>query len=427
LESSPASFTPQELLIETLSDPPERLVIRDVLVGEVWVAGGQSNMAYGVNTAWNSKEEIANANHPGLRVFDVQSSVADKPRSTLNGSWKVCSPATVGEMSATGYFFARDLQKILNVPIGLLQNAESGTLAEAWMSESALTSDPDFQPILDRHQAAVEAYKTTSSAGHSAENPPRAVPPDPETLTTRPSGLFNARVAPLTPYAIRGVIWWQGEYNSERGEQYRKLFPALIQDWRAHWNNLQLPFLFVQLQNYDIQPQPNAAHYDELREAQLMTHRSVPNTGMVVACDVGDPNDIHPPNKQPVGHRLSLLARNLVYGEKDLICSGPLYKDFRVKGSAIKIHFDHVGGGLILKNGKALTEFEVAGTDKIFHPANAEIDGDAIIVSSPEVPHPVAVRYAWRDNPTCSLFNAEGLPASPFRTDNWPVHSTGIR
>lgn len=423
LEAMPASFEPKDLRIESLNPPGERITIKDVLVGEVWIAAGQSNMAYGVRTATHAEAEIAAASQPAIRVFQMATTVAGEPQRTLTGQWRVCSPESAGDITATGYFFARDLQKALKVPIGLLQNAESGTLAEAWMSKEALQSEIEFQPILDRYAAAVTTYQKV----RSNPEPTQKLPPDPATQTTRPSGLFNAKVAPLVPYAIRGVIWWQGEYNSERAEQYRKLFPALIRDWRAQWKNPELPFLFVQLQNLDIQPQPNPAHYDELREAQLLTLRSVPHTGMAVACDVGDPKDIHPPHKQPVGARLALLARNLVYGDKDLVSSGPLYQRSTTKGSTIQIDFSHVGGGLVVKNAEALRGFEIAGADQKFRPANALIDGDSILVSSPEVPAPVAVRYAWRDNPLCTLFNAEGLPASPFRTDDWPTATTGIR
>ena len=432
LAPMPGSFDSKELLIECPTAPEESISIKDVLVGEVWVAAGQSNMAYGVSTALNAAAEIAAANHPGIRAFQMTATVAHEPQRTMLGRWVVCNPTSAGKISATGYFFARDLQQVLNVPIGLLQNAESGTPAEAWMSQAALESDPDFQPILGRHDAAVAAYRnptSPASAGLTPGNPesPTALPPDPAVQTSRPAGLFNGHVAPLVPYAVRGVIWWQGEYNSERGEQYRKLFPALIRDWRTQWKNPSLPFLFVQLQNLDIQPQPNPAHYDELREAQLMTLRNVPFTGMAVACDVGDPKDIHPPNKQAVGRRLALLARNLVYGESDLVGSGPIFRSFTIKNSSIHIAFDHVGGGLALKNAEGLTGFEIAGKDRQFVPAEAMIEQSTVIVSSPQVLQPFAVRYAWKDNPICTLYNAEGLPASPFRTDDWPVETTGIR
>ncbi len=426
LKPMPPSFEPRELVIKNLTTPGEKITIRDVLVGEVWIAAGQSNMAYGVSSASKADAEIAAANYPAIRVFQMETRVAGEPQRTVTGLWKVCSPKSVGDFSATGYFFARDLYQALNVPVGLLQNAESGTLAEAWMSKEALESDADFQPILDRYQNEVTAYQALVASGDASKtNSPDST--DPNTRITRPSGLYNGKLNPLIPYAIRGVIWWQGEYNSERGEQYRKLFPALIRDWRARWKSPNLPFLFVQLQNLDIQPQPNPAHYDELREAQLMTHRSVPHTGMAVACDVGDPKDIHPPNKQPVGQRLALLARNLVYGEKDLVSSGPLFRKFKITNSNIEITFDHTGSGLVLKTGTALSGFEIAGKDRVFNRALVELKKNKLIVSSPKVPKPIAVRYAWLDNPLCTLFNVEGLPASPFRTDDWPVHSTGKR
>jgi len=442
------------------------LTIRNVLVGEVWLASGQSNMEYPL-AAWhvrNGDAEVAAANYPLIHVFTVKTKVAPAPLEEAEGSWQVCTPTNAPSFSATGYFFARDLHKAIGKPVGLIHSSVSGTLAEAWTSTEVLKGEPDFAAIFQRYDDAVAAYpkalqdykdklaaweKAAATAKEANEKPPAkpAEPRDPATATTRPGGLFNGKIAPLIPFGFRGAIWWQGEFNSERGEQYAKLFPALIRDWRRRWAQGDFPFLFVQLQNLDIQPQPNKAHYDEMRDAQLMTLRSVTNTGMAVACDVGDANNIHPPNKQVIGGRLALIARATVYGEKELEYSGPLYQGMKVDGGLIRLSFTHLGGGLTVKNGggdvslpwraggppvgsrakPALDSFVIAGADRKFVKAEAKIDGDAVLVCSPEVKQPVAVRYAWADNPVCTLYNQAGLPASPFRTDDWPVFSTGKR
>jgi sialate O-acetylesterase len=440
LDPLPASAEGRELII---AGGGVTRTVRDVLVGEVWIASGQSNMEYGVGHVVNAKAEIAAADHPLIRVFTVKTAVAAEPQRAVSGSWAVCTPANAGGFTATGYFFARDLQARLGIPVGLIHSAVSGTLAEAWTSGEALAKDPMLVPILARYDEAVAAYPAAKAAYEAAlkvwqaeaaaataagkpEPKKPAEPADPAVQTTRPAGLFNGKIAPLIPVAFRGVIWWQGEYNSERCEQYATFFPTLIRDWRARWNRGDFPFLFVQLQNLDIQPQPNSAHYDELREAQFKTLRSVPATGMVVACDVGDAHDIHPPNKQAVGARLALAARALAYGEQ-IAWSGPLYAGMAVEGARIQVRFDHLGGGLVDRDGKGLGGFTIAGADRQFVAATAAIDGDAVVVSSPAVPQPVAVRYAWADNPTCTLYNQAGLPASPFRTDGWPLPSDGKR
>jgi len=226
-------------------------------------------------------------------------------------------------------------------------------------------------------------------------------------------------IAPLIPYGIRGVIWYQGESNASRAYQYRTLFPAMIRDWRRNWGQGEFPFLFVQLANFmQTSPQPSESAWAELREAQLMT-LSLPNTGMAVIIDIGEAADIHPKNKQDVGKRLALWALAKTYG-KDIVYSGPLYKSMEIKGGKVVLHFDHVGTGLVAKGGEPLKGFAIAGKDRKFVWADARIVGDTVVVSSPEVPEPVAVRYAWADNPVCNLYNEQGLPASPFRTDDWP-------
>ena len=417
------------------------VTLKNILIGEVWVASGQSNMEFGMGHAINSAEEIAAADYPQLRLYTVRTQVAATPQEDLTGDWQVCTPETVQKYSALAYFFGRDLQQTLGVPVGIVHSSVSGTTAEAWIRPEALQGNPILQPILDRYAASVaqypqdvekypallaaweEAVKQATADGTKAPVKPRA-PADPATLTTRPGGLWNGKIAPLTRLAMRGVIWWQAEYNSERSEQYKTLFPALIHDWRAQWGQGDFPFLFVQLQNLDIQPQPNKAKYFEMRDAQLYSYRTVPNTGMAMAVDVGKATDIHPPNKQEVARRLVLIARAKVYGEA-LIYSGPLYDSMTVEGEKARIAFTELADGLVSKTGETLASFTIAGEDKIFHQAQAIIEENTVLVWSPDVAKPVAVRYAWADDPVCSLYNLTGLPASPFRTDDWPLESFG--
>ncbi len=402
------------------------ITLKDVYIGEIWLASGQSNMEYPVGHAINGKQEIADANYQQIRFFTVSTVVSGEPKEKVMGKWEVCNPATAPHFSATAYFFARELYNRLKIPIGIIHSSVSGTLAEAWIRPDAMRDEKDFAPIFSRYDDSVTAYNkamdTYNSTKPGMAKP--AMPTDPGQLTTRPGGLYNGKIAPLIPFAIRGAIWWQGEYNSERCEQYKKLFPLLIKDWRKQWG-YDFPFYFVQLQNLDIQPQPNAAHYDEMREAQLYTWQTVKDTGMAVMCDAGDKNDIHPPNKQEAGRRLALIARAQVYDDK-IAWSGPVYKSMIVCcDGKIRLHFTHTDGGLSSKSGELLGSFTIAGANKKFMPAQAKIDGDCVVVWNPDIKKPVAVRYAWADNPVCTLYNSAGLPASPFRTDTWYLKTTG--
>ncbi len=402
------------------------ITLKDVYIGEVWLASGQSNMEYPVGHAINGKQEIADANYPAIRFFTVRTVVSGEPLDTVSGKWEVCNPANAQHFSAVAYFFARELYQKLKIPIGIIHSSVSGTLAEAWVRPDAMRGEEDFAPIFNRYDDSVIAYAKAMEAYNSPKPgmPKGTLPVDPSKLTTRPGGLYNGKIAPLVPYAIRGAIWWQGEYNSERCEQYKKLFPLLITAWRAQWG-YDFPFYFVQLQNLDIQPQPNLAHYDEMREAQLYTWQTVKNTGMAVMCDAGDKNDIHPPNKQEAGRRLALIARAQVYKE-NIAYSGPIYRDMDICcDSKIRLHFSHTDGGLASKSGEMPGSFMIAGKNKKFVPALAKIDGDSVIVWNPDMKTPVAVRYAWSDNPICTLYNGTGLPASPFRTDNWFIKTSG--
>ena len=411
------------------------ITIKNILVGEVWVCSGQSNMEFAVRQANNAQQEIADADYPNIRLFTVRRKVAEQPQSDCEGDWSECSPETVPGFSAVGYFFGRDLYKQLNVPIGLIHTSWGGTPAEAWTRRGVLESDPDFAPILKRYDDAVSRYpqarkeyeqklaewkQAVEKAKAEGTNPPRrpGAPFGPGS-PYEPAGLYNAMIAPLIPYGIQGAIWYQGESNAGRAYQYRKLFPDMIKNWRQDWGEGQFPFLFVQLANFmKTRPEPGDSAWAELREAQLMT-LSLPNTGMAVIIDIGEADDIHPKNKQDVGKRLALWALAKTYG-KDIVYSGPIYKSMKVDDGKIILSFDHVGGGLIAKGDEQLKGFAIAGADRKFVWADAKIEGDTVVVSSENVSEPVAVRYAWADNPVCNLYNKEDLPASPFRTDDWP-------
>lgn len=418
------------------------ITIKNILVGEVWVCSGQSNMEFTVKQAKNSAEEIAEANnYPQIRQFLVGRKVIYTPMYNCNGKWQICNSQTAGNFTAVGYFFGRELTKQLNVPVGLINTSWGGTPAESWMSREYLEKDPNFQPILKRFEAAsvdingLKAKYREDMQKYNAIVPQlkaegKPLPPKPEEPIGpghpySPTGLYNGMIVPILPYGIRGAIWYQGESNAWRAYQYRTLFPAMIKNWRDAWHQGDFPFLFVQLANYmQPEPQPVESDWAELREAQLMTLSSVPNTGMAVTIDIGEP-DIHPKNKQDVGKRLALWALAKTYG-KDIVYSGPIYKSMKVDGNKAVLAFDDIGGGLVAK-GDSLKGFAIAGADRKFVWADAKIEGDTIIVSSDKVAAPVSVRYAWAINPVCNLYNKEGLPATPFRTDTWPGVTDGRR
>jgi len=566
------------------------VTLRNVLVGDVWVCSGQSNMEWTVAASKDAPREIAAADYPDMRLFTVQKKISDQPLQDVAGAWTPCSPRTVPSFSAVGYFFGRTLRESLDVPVGLINTSWGGTPAESWTSREALKSNDAFLPILDRYEAAmrdspktmaeykeklkewekvayfedpgnkgfglgwadlghdvadwqemllpafweirglnidgvvwfrkevaipqewagkaltlslgpiddtdstyfngvqigstgmdtpnwwaaprrytiaaglvkpgraviaVRVYDRWMSGGFGGipadmtlvprdldtanamslagpwlykieafREQPKSLPPQPldpsgAANPSLPSGLYNAMVRPLMPFGIKGVIWYQGESNADRAYQYRALFPAMIRDWRGAWEQGDFPFLFVQLANYQSpqqQPSEDAA-WPELREAQLMA-LSLPDTGMACAIDIGDAYDIHPKNKQEVGRRLALAALGLGYG-RDVVRSGPTFDHMEIRGDEIVLTFTDVGGGLVA-HGDGLQGFAVAGEDKKFVWAKTKIVGNEVIVWSDQVPQPVAVRYDWANNPVGNLYNAAGLPASPFRTDDWP-------
>jgi sialate O-acetylesterase len=575
------------------------ITLNDVLIGDVWICSGQSNMEFAVHSAKNAEKEVKDANHPSIRLFTFPKTVAMDPSKEMKGEWKVCSPETVGSFSAVGYFFGRDIQKLENVPVGLIANSWGGMPAESFTSKEALEADPDLKPMVDAKEKArpgakerKEAYQKELTAwqekyyvkdpgnksaekgwaksdfddtawkemdepckweskglkidgavwfrktveipadwegkplvvslglvddfdttyfngekigGIGPENiwawaigrkytvaadkvkagkatiavrvfdrqaeggfnqpalemyvevkdskPPQRIPlagpwkyevefsqPQPDKIEPAPpapfspdgpnaaSNLFNGMVNPIIPFGIKGAIWYQGESNAGRAEQYRKLFPAMIEDWRKHWGEGDFPFLFVQLANYGgWKPRPSEpaeSGWAELREAQTMTLQKSKNTGMAVIIDIGESTDIHPKNKQDVGKRLALAAEKVVYGKNDVEFSGPMYDSMKTQGDKIRIKFTHADG-LTAKGGQP-KGFQIAGEDKKWHWAKATIQGDEAIVSANEVEKPIAVRYGWADDPEVNLFNAAGLPACPFRTDDWPM-STAMK
>lgn len=380
-------------------DDGETTTLTDVLIGEVWICSGQSNMEMGLEgfgKVKNFREEVAAANYPTIRLLKVEKTTSTQPltEAKFTEGWQICSPQTVPQFSAVAYFFARNIQQHHNVPIGLIQTAYSGTPAQSWVSGPALEAIPQYDSV-------VKFISKTAASPKDAHIP---------------SVLFNAMINPLIPYGIRGVIWCQGESNDKKAQQYKTLFPLLIKDWRNRWNK-EFPFYYVQLANFtEARDEPVESTWAELREAQLQTLK-VPNTGMAVTIDIGEAKDIHPKNKQDVGLRLALIARAKVYKE-NIPYSGPIYKNHKIKESRFTISFDHVGEGLQVK-GDTLKGFAIAGADKKFYWANAKIEGNKVVVWSDAVKKPMAVRYAWANNPVCNLYNTAGLPASPFRTDDW--------
>ena len=558
---------------EVRVDGAQHRILRNVIVGDVWLCGGQSNMEFGLARARDGAREVAGADHPAMRLFVVKPHPAYSPVDSLEGAWKVCTPASVSEkggFSAVAYFFGLRIQRETGVPLGLIQDCLGGTPAETWMAGATVSSRGDFKepmaevdrlreakapdygnyimhwydaydagskgatwadPALDdggwktvsvpgafealglgdvpavcwfRREVVlpdpvppggvtlrlgvVEKMDTAYVNGHWVgasswvENPrvyhagadvlrpgrnllalrvfklrsksaflggPEALrldvpggasiplagdwkckvsvdarPPHPlplgyENYPIMPSVLFNGMIAPLTPFALRGAIWYQGEANASRAHQYRSLLPSMIADWRFAFGQGDFPFLIVQLPAFQARRDvPGADDWAELREAQAMTAQSVPNCDMVVTIDTGEADNIHPIEKKPVGERLAGVALSRWYG-KSVPFRGPAYRSMEREGSAIRISFDFADGGLVSR-GSGPAEFSVAGSDRKWHWAKAEIRGDTVAVSCPDVPDPVAVRYAWQANPNATLFNAAGLPAGPFRTDSWP-------
>jgi sialate O-acetylesterase len=382
-----AAGGPHTLRIE---GPEAKFELENVLVGEVWIASGQSNMQWTIKQSEDPEKIAAEANHPRIRLFTVKRDGVPEPQDNVEGRWVECNPENVVDFSAVAYHFGVALHKKLDVPIGLISTNFGGTAAQRWTPKEVLQSTPEL-----------EKYAAQRNA----------------------SDLYNAMIHPLLKFSIRGAIWYQGESNAGEGYRYRVLFPAMIKSWRDRWGQGEFPFLFVQLAPWVPPNEKTNQTWAELREAQLMTLSKSPNTAMAVITDVGDKSDIHPKPKQPVGERLALAARALAYGEK-IEYSGPIFESLITSGERAILRFKHTGQGLGAR-GEKLTGFTIAGEDKKFHDAQATIEGDTVIVSSPEVTAPVAVRFGWANYPVVNLWNKDGLPASPFRTDSWPGVTEG--
>lgn len=412
----------------------------DVLVGEVWVCSGQSNMQWSVNASLDPDLEKAAANNPQIRLFSVPLTTADTPQEDVIGSWQVCSPATVGGFSAVGYYFGRQLQQTLGVPVGIINTSWGGTRAEAWTSPEMLAKRTEFKPIQDawdeiianpKNQEATKAYepkwKEWQAAWKAAREAGQPAPKRPDhPQNTRwsqhhPSTLYNAMVAPLVPYAIRGAIWYQGESNAGRAYQYRELMPALIQSWRDAWGQGDFPFYQVQLANYmAIKDQPGESAWAELREAQHLAAKALPNVDAACITDAGAAKDIHPKDKQVVGKRLARLALVDVYKIPGIIRQGPTYESVSFDGNKAIVKFNNHGTPLTSWYKEPLTGFAIAGEDRKFVWGEAKITGpDTVEVVAAGIEKPVAVRYNWADNPQGNLYNETYLPAYPFRTDDW--------
>jgi sialate O-acetylesterase len=414
------------------------LVIQDVLLGEVWMCAGQSNMAMSVAQAQNAPQEKAAAQYPTLRMFTVTSGASHEPQTRCTGTWEVCSPATVERFSAMAYFFGRTLHQTLGTPVGLIHaSTVNGSPIEAWTSLPAMAQKPELQTLLSAWEKEIALYAAPETAAKfeaetaawkltvekaKAENRPAPRAParagrSPKDQS-RPGNLFNGKIAPLAGYPIRGTVWYQGETNTSNGALYATQLPLLVQDWRTAWGRDTLPFIWAQLPGYGRRTeQPvETSGWALIRDA-MRRSLAVPHTAMSVNLDLGEETDLHPKNKQEVGRRLALCALANVYG-KDLLFSGPLYEKHEIHGGDIRVSFRHAQGGLVARDG-ALRGFAVAGADRKWVKAEGTLRGDQVIVSSAEVAEPQAVRYGWANYPDGNLTNASGLPASPFRTDSW--------
>jgi sialate O-acetylesterase len=413
----------------TIATKSQTLQFTNVLVGEVWICSGQSNMEWPLNRSFQPEADIAAATNAQIRLFMVPKNKSDAPTTRINSGWAVCSPDIIKSRTAVGYYFGRDLQAARNVPVGLIETYWGGSPAEVWMSREALEIRPRFQTeILDSYTEAMKKHREASiafeiekaEATKAGQKFDKRGPGQP----WKPSELYQGMIAPLLPYAIKGAIWYQGESNAGRSEQYRTLFADMIRNWRRDWGQGDFTFLAVQLAPFlAVKDQPQDSGWAELREAQWLATQTLPNVGMAVITDVGDPKDIHPTKKQPVGERLALAARAIAYGEK-IEYSGPIYQSMTIKDGKIVLNFDHVGKGLEARGGE-LTGFAICGEDRKFVWAKAEIVGKTVVVSSPQVPNPIAVRYGWADCPVVNFWNKDGLPASPFRTDDFPMVTAG--
>lgn len=403
----------------------------DVLLGEVWVCSGQSNMEWPMRASFEPQEAIARAKNAKIRLLTVPKLKANEPVEDIKAKWVECDSGSISNFSAVAYFFGRDLQKALGVPVGLIHTSWGGSPAEVWMREEVLTENPLYRgEILESYANQVKAVEAEVAKWETEkaelEKDGKKITRNRPGMPWKPAELYNGMIAPLLPYSIQGAIWYQGESNAGRAWQYRTLFPDMISNWRQDFGQGDFPFLLVQLAPWDrnkkreileITKEPGESDWAELREAQWLSTKVLPNVAMAVITDIGDKDDIHPAKKEEVGARLALAARKVAHGQK-MVASGPAYRSLRIEGGKAILEFDHVGRGLEARGGN-LQGFAIAGPDRKFVWAEAQIEGDNIVVTSPQVAEPVAVRYGWADFPVVNLFNKNGLPATPFRTDSF--------
>ena len=432
-------------VLEVTGTESGRLRVSDLLVGEVWMASGQSNMQWALSSTERAKQDIPRADHPAIRMFLTDLVTAASPRRRVGGEWNVTTPQNAGKFSAVGYYFALKLHAEVGVPVGIIRTAWGGKPSEAFTSRETLMSKPEGRALVQKLEAEtrrfdlgravaqyekkLEGWENIRKANRAEKDPkkrkklPRKPqkPSPPALSPKRPGAIYNGMIHPWAGYAMKGAIWYQGESNAGRAKEYETIFPLLIQDWRKQWKR-ELPFYFVQLANFrrPTGRPGQASSWAELQNAQRLALR-LPNTGMAVINDIGAAGDIHPRNKKDVGERLARWALANEYGRKDVVVSGPLYRDFKVEGSKVRISFEYAEG-VKTSDGGEPGRFEIAGKDQVWYWGKAVIDGEAVLVSSEEVPEPVAVRYAWASNPEgANLVNAAGLPASLFRTDSWTL------
>jgi sialate O-acetylesterase len=440
LEPLRAGASPETMIIKGRNT----IELKDVLVGEVWLVAGQSNMQRLLSETANGEAAIAAANHPQIRLFNVSRAVAFKHSSVPLGTWQACSPQSVKEFSAAGYYFGLELQQALNVPVGLLNSSYGGSQAEAWTPVEYLLASADLKPTVERtkiwdeerprvkveYEAQIKQWRADAEKARAAGARPSPSPAVPDALREYrvASSIYDGMIAPLIPFRIRGAFWYQGESNEARAQQYALLLPVMIKAWRERWRD-DFPFGIVQLPNYrDPKPEPADEAWSHIREAQRRTALNTAKAGLIVTIDIGEAHDIHPKNKLDVGKRMANWALAEVYGRK-LVASGPMFHSAKVMGAKIVLTFRDVGSGLKLRDGERLEEFAIAGADKKWHWAEAKIAGkDRVEVWATGVSQPLAVRYAFNNNPKHpNLTNDSGIPASPFRTDDWPGPTDGKR
>jgi sialate O-acetylesterase len=435
------SATPQNLTVTALS---KTIIIKNILIGEVWVCSGQSNMEWALSKSNGGEEAVANSTNDLLRIFNVPHNVKDVPDSNINAKWVLSTPKSTKTISAVGYWFLSKLQKELNVPVGFINVSFGGTVIESWMDKATLESMPfkdkytspelsraEYTANLEKLKPIIDAYQKAKDSAKQFKLPepprPSAIPSEYKGATT----IFNGEIAPLAPFAVKGIVWYQGESNGYpgRANTYYQLLPAMIDLWRKVWDKKDLPFIIIQLSgDAKLQSQPSENSGKAIiREAQLLATKKIPQTVLVTTSDCGE-LDVHYKTKEPVGERVKNAALYLTYGKRQTTYTGPLYQSFEVKGNKMVISFTNVGSGLVAKTDSLkpanLYGFVIAGSDKKFYWANAVIKDNTVIVSADEVPNPVAVRYAWADfSFKWNLFNSEGYPASSFRTDNWELSS----